>query len=763
VKTLKRVFSYTVPLVRFFHGLIRVIAQSSNMIPSTRRPVPLCRRADLIVERIMYQRGNYYVVKDPISLKYYRFDPEHYRVLELLDGTKSLDDIRTQLLVDFPYVRVSLADLHGVVADLHTKGIVYSDRPGQGFVMLERRKDERRKRWLSVAQNILSLRLPGWDPEWTLARLHPLIAWLYRPWGVTLQVSIVAAAYLLLAMQFETFQQNLPEFKQFFGWPNLIYMYLTLAATKVLHELGHGLTCRHFGGECHEIGVIFLVFSPTMYCDVSDSWMLPSKWQRIAIGAAGMWVESVISSVALFVWWFTHPGLLHHLCLNIFFISTVSTVVFNANPLMRYDGYYMLSDLLEIPNLAEKSRTLLRNAFARECLGIETRENAFMPERGRGWLILYAVASTAYRWLVLFGITLFLYTVLKPYELQSIGIALAVSSAAGIVISLIVTVVRIITAPRNKPLSLPRMAATLLVVAAVVALALTIPLPLHVEAPFLIEPHQVRHVYAAVPGTLAEILVKPGDTVARGVLLMRLADPEKERQYRDIVAQYQAQKYEVEKHRASHDAAKLSVAREQLQSFETQMKDYEHQLEQLKIIAPVAGTVVAVRREVEPKHKSDALELHGWHGTPLDVENIGCLLEPRTPVLSIAPDDRFQAVLLVDQADREDVVVGGRVEIKFDHLPTVVYEGTIGAVAERHSDFAPGQLSNKAGGELPTVTDPQGRERLTSIAYEATVLLDEESALLRAGMRGRSRFLVGHRSAWQWTWRWITHTFHFRL
>ena len=132
-------------------------------------------------------------------------------------------------------------------------------------------------------------------------------------------------------------------------------------------------------------------------------------------------------------------------------------------------------------------------------------------------------------------------------------------------------------------------------------------------------------------------------------------------------------------------------------------------------------------------------------------------------MLSIAPDRRFQAVLLVDQADRADIDVGRLVEIKFDHLPNEVYEGKVEKISARHVEFAPGPLSNKAGGDLPTVTDHQGRERLTSIAYEATVLLDEESALLRAGMRGRSRFLVGHRSAWQWTWRWITHTFHFRL
>jgi putative peptide zinc metalloprotease protein len=733
------------------------------MVPSTRRPVPLCRRADLVVERIMYQRGNYYVVKDPISLTYYRFDPEHYRVLELLDGTRSLDDIRTQLLVDFPYVRVTLSDLHGVVADLHSKGIVYSDRPGQGHVMLERRKTARRKKWLSTAQNILCLRLPGWDPEWTLAWLHPLVAPLFRPWAISLQIALIAASYVLLATQFDAFRENLPEFKQFFGWPNLIYMYLTLAATKILHELGHGLTCRHFGGECHEIGVIFLVFSPTLYCDVSDSWMLPNKWQRIAIGAAGMWVESVLSSIALFIWWFTHPGLLHHLCLNVFFVSTVSTVIFNANPLMRYDGYYMLSDFLEIPNLADKARTMLRNAFARECLGIETRENVFMPERGRFWLIAYAIASTAYRWLVLFGITLFLYTVLKPYDLQSIGVTLAVSSIAGIVISLIVNVTKIITAPRNKPLSRNRIAATLFVVASAAAMALAIPLPWHVEAPFLIEPHNVKPVYANVAGTLVEICVKPGDDVEQGDLLLRLEDPDKERQFLELETQYRSAQIEVKKQRGN--TPKQVVARQQLQSLEDQLADYRRQLAELKITAPDSGKVVAVARERDPKHKSAEMELYHWHGTPLERENLGCRIEARTPVLSIAPDpdERFQAVLLVDQADREDIKAGDRVEIKFDHLPAEVFEGTIDNVAERHTEFAPAQLSNKAQGELPTVTDPKGRERLTSIAYEATVLLDRDSALLRAGMRGRSRFLVGHRSAWQWTWRWITHTFHFRL
>ncbi len=740
-----------------------MITETSSLMPSTRRPVPLYRRADLVVERIDFQHGGYFVVKDPLALKYYRLGPEHYRVLELLDGTRSLEEVRERLLAEFPYVRPSLGELQLVVIDLHSKGLVYSGRPGQGQVLLDRRKETRRKQIMSLAGNILSLRLPGWDPEVTLAWLYPFVRCLYRPGFVVVQLAIVAVAYLMLASQFDTFRSKLPEFKQFFGWPNLIYLYLTIGGMKVLHELGHGMTCRHYGGECHEIGVILLVFSPTLYCDVSDSWMLKNKWQRIAIGAAGMWVESVLSSVALIAWWFTHPGLLHHLCLNIFFISSVSTVLFNANPLMRYDGYYMLSDYLEIPNLSEKARTLLQNAFAGTCLGVETKEDAFMPQRGREWLVTYAVASTVYRWLVLFGITLFLYTVLKPYKLQSIGVTLAWFSLAGIVGTLLTGVVRIIKTPRNKPLSRRRIAASLAVVGAVAAAVATVPLPLHVYSPFLIEPHQVAHVYSTVPGTMAEIRVRPGDKVSRGDVLIQLIDRDKERLYNDLLTQFQTQEIEVEKQRKLEQAGKMEIARQQLQSLELQIKDYQNQLQQLTVTAPIDGTVIAPPRVAEPKDVATAFELHVWSGTPLDPQNQGALVEARTHLCSIAPDNLYQAVLLVDQSDRRDIHAEQKVQIKFDHLPEQVFEGTIDAIAERHAEFAPGTLSNKAGGVLPTVTDPQGRERLTSVAYEATVLLDEHGGRLCAGMRGNSRFLVGHRSPWNWVWRWYRNTFNFRL
>ena len=169
-------------------------------------------------------------------------------------------------------------------------------------------------------------------------------------------------ALLLITVQFDVFRSRLPSFHQFFGnWENWLVMGIVMAGAKVLHEFGHGLSCKHFGGECHELGFMLLVFTPALYCNVSDSWMLPSKWHRAAIGAAGMYVEMVLASIATFIWWFTdRTTLLNQVCLSLMFICSVSTLLFNGNPLLRFDGYYILMDLIEIPNLRQKSTEVLK-------------------------------------------------------------------------------------------------------------------------------------------------------------------------------------------------------------------------------------------------------------------------------------------------------------------------------------------------------------------------------------------------------------------
>ncbi|RMG34255.1 MAG: HlyD family efflux transporter periplasmic adaptor subunit [Planctomycetota bacterium] len=738
-------------------------AAQSTMVPSTQRPIPLIARPDLVFKRIEYLGVGYWVVKEPVGLKYYRLQPEQYHCLMLLDGKRNLEQLRDELLRRLPTIRLQLSDIQQLVTDLHEKGLVYSVRPGQGEALLKKREKERAKRLWETLRSLLYLRLPGWDPERTLTAIYPFFRWMFAPWAVGLTILTVLGAWVLLAVNFHQFRSQLPEFQSFFGWPNLLYLWLTLAVCKIIHEFGHGLACKHFGGECHEMGVLLLVFSPCLYCDVTDSWMMKNKWHRIAIGGAGMYIEVLLSAIAVFVWWNTNQGLIHNLALNVFFVTTITTVIFNANPLMRFDGYYMLADFLEIPNLRPKADRLLRETFAWYCLGIESKPDPFMPETGRFWFGLFAVSAWLYRWVIVASISVFLYTVLKPWGLQSIGITLLVVSLLTIVGNMVYNLYQIISAPRIEPMSRPKIAATLAVATLLVVGILAIPIPWHIEAMFIIEPHDVHHVYTATAGFVKEVHVEPGRFVRAGQLLVELQNPEMQDELERMKAERRVQQVEVELFKAVGDQSSLAVAQERLRTLEEQIAEYERQLAELEVRAPIAGRVIAPPRAQEPPVEQLRSSLSAWYGTPLDPRNRSALLEPRTHICSIAPDDRFQAILLVDQADRNDLKIGQRVELRFDHLPDRTYEGVVEDISERHLEFVPELLSNKLGGEVPTVTDAQGRERLLSIAYQTTVLVSQDTPLLRTGLRGRARFLVDTRTIGQWIWRFIRQTFLFRL
>ena len=214
---------------------------------------------------------------------------------------------------------------------------------------------------------------------------------------------------------------------------------------------------------------------------------------------------------------------------------------------------------------------------------------------------------------------------------------------------------------------------------------------------------------------------------------------------------------------ALQDNLQKQITQEKLDSMRTRIKNIEKQMAQLTISAPLSGRVVAPPRIARPKLDLLRNQLATFHGTPLDPRNANCFLEERTHLLSIAPNERLVAILLLDQGDRNDVFIGQVVEIMFEHLPDRTYSGTIEKISVGNEEFAPQALSNKGGGELSTVTDASGREKLTSTAYQATVLLNEDAQLLKAGMRGKTRFVVDRRSAKDWIWRYILRTFHFRL
>ena len=178
---------------------------------------------------------------------------------------------------------------------------------------------------------------------------------------------------------------------------------------------------------------MILVLTPCLYCNVSDSWMLPSKWKRAAIGVAGVFVECTLAAICTWIWWFTKENMLHYICLNVMFLSSVSTIIFNINPLLRYDGYYILSDILEIPNLRQKATKIMSQKASEWFLGMEPQEDPFLPKRNQFWFALFTVASVAYRWVVMTSILFFVWRFFDSYGLKVVAQCIAAMSIFGLV------------------------------------------------------------------------------------------------------------------------------------------------------------------------------------------------------------------------------------------------------------------------------------------------------------------------------------------
>ena len=280
-----------------------------------------------------------WVIKDPISLRYFQFSDSEFSIFRWLDGKRTLNEIVSAFNKRFAPRRLSHHELRGFVDGLHQSGLVHFKSSDQGNRLWERGNRQRFEQRLAAFANPLAIRLPGINPlhlvDWLYRRCRWCFSW-YAGLAAAMLVTVAAATF---ATRSDEFIARLPTIDAFLSPANLIALAIALAIVKVLHELGHALTCRHFGGDCHEIGVMLLVFTPCLYCDVTDAWKLSNRWHRIAISAAGMIVEVVLASICGLLWWATDSGVVNSLLLNVVVVCSVGTVLVNANPLLRYDGY----------------------------------------------------------------------------------------------------------------------------------------------------------------------------------------------------------------------------------------------------------------------------------------------------------------------------------------------------------------------------------------------------------------------------------------
>jgi putative peptide zinc metalloprotease protein len=751
-----------------------MVSLHDSLLSSSARKLRIRMRPDLSARRHHYLGRNYWIVKDPIGLNYYRFQQEEYAILQMLDGDTSMDEIKERFEAEYPPQKITLDELQQFLGMLHRSGLVIAAVGGQGQQLLKRCRERRRKELLAALANVLCIRFKGFDPERFLTWLYPKVRWFFKPATVVLCILFMLSAVTLVTVQFSTVRARLPAFHDFFNFANGLWLLLTLGVIKVIHEFGHGLTCKHFGGECHEMGVMVLVLTPCLYCNVSDSWMLPNKWHRAAIGAGGMYVELVVAAVATWVWWFTstQPGLLNHLCLNAMFVASVTTVIFNANPLLRYDGYYILADLSEIPNLRQKATSILGRKAGEWMLGLEPPEDPFLPERNQVFFALYSVAATIYRWVVLFSILFFLYHVFKPYGLEKIGELIALASLWGLIGMPLYQLGKYLHVPgRFDKVKKPRMIASVVIVAGLLAAVFWVPLPHSVMSAMTVQPREPDKVYVDVAegGRLAEVCVVADQHVEPGQVLARLENHDLDLEVAKLkakVAECDAQLDTLRRHdasdaRAASEVPEVEKARE---TAEKELKKKQDDQERLVLRAQRSGTVLPPPAVPPPKADDMEGQLPSWSGTPLDPQNKGAYLKEGVLFCLVGDPRQFEAILVIDQVDFNFVHVGQTADLKFDELPFDTLSGTIDLKSLDNLKITPKALSAKEGGDVASKPDPgTGAEVPQSTSYQARVPLDDPEGVLRLGLRGRAKIHADGMPLGDRLWRLVVHTFNFKL
>ncbi len=527
----------------------------------------------------------WYVLRDPFNNRFFRVRPEAWELIARLDPQHTVEEVWLAELERNPEDAPGQEDVVELLSQLSRSNLLYFDNAADAeglFNRYQQRKDkERRSKLLSF----ISFRIPVVDPDRFLKDWAPRLGFLFGLPGLLLWLALIVSSLLPLS---DRSAQLMDQANGVLSPGNLLWLYVAMALVKTLHELGHGLVCRYYGGEIHTFGLMFIVFMPLPYVDATSSWALRSQHHRAWVGAAGMVVELAVAAIAAWVWAYTAPGIVNSVAYNMMFVASISTLLFNANPLLRFDGYYILSDLLDVPNLYTRSRNLLTFWFERYLAGCKHLSSPAYSRSEAGWLALFGVLSSVYKLIVFVGITLF---VADSYLLLGMLMAVAL-----VVMTLVIPPFRLlgylagskrIAGHRQRTVFV-----TLLLFALLFLPLALIPVEDSFRAEGVVEASEYREVTSMAEGYLASFAVESGSRVQAGDLLIQLDNPTLALRIRQAKAQLEETRLRI--HQARSQAwSDVDPLLQREEEALIRLQDLESRRDELHLVAPISGIWIA--------------------------------------------------------------------------------------------------------------------------------------------------------------------------
>lgn len=668
------------------------------------------------VQRQRFGGSDWYVLQDRFTQRFFRLTPQAWRFVSRLSPRRTVDEAWRDALEQFPEDAPSQHEVIQLLGQLHQSNLLYFRSQPDSAEIFDRYRQFRQRELYGKLLGFLYLRIPLWNPNDWLNRIGPLTRAMVSGPAALIWLIVVALGG---KATLENWSQVADQSQGILALDNLVWLYVCMACMKVLHELAHAFVCKRFGGEVHIFGVMLLVLAPLPYVDATASWAFRSRFERALVGAVGVLSELFMAAVGAIVWANTGPGLVHTLAFNVMVLGSVSSLLFNGNPLLRFDAYYVLCDLVDIPNLYQRANQQWLYFADHYLLGTRDTKSPAIDQREWWWLTGYGGISFVYRMMV---IALVLEYVADQWFL--LGVVFAITTLIMVVAVPLAKVFGHLSGPavaRNRTRAI---AAALIGLAIPVFLFSLFPWRNAIRAPGVVESVSANSVVMGTAGRLASLHVRNGDRVEQGKLIAELRNPELESDIR-LVGEQITEAQLLRNQALANAPADVQALERRIVMLKERQVELEFRSAQLRVFARHAGTFVA------PKATE---RLGSWmqRGEPLgevvDLENL-----------------RFVAVVTQHQANELFASPFAQVAIRLHgQVDREQQSGEFNVLPYQRQRLASAALGWSGGGSIPVKQDDQRGEIAAEPFFEIRVKLDPDAIDLLAlsGTSGQMRIAL---------------------
>lgn len=700
-------------------------------------------RPDVNIRRQVYWGTPWYILSEPDNNAHFRLARGGYAFVSMLDGKRTVQEIWEICQDGGDDEALTQGEVIALLGRLHSAGLLLMDLTGDTENLLRRRQEKRLKKLGSTLSSFLFLRIPIWAPDAFFTRWQHVGSMAFKPFGLVIWLIFLMLAARALAVNWNMFVM---EARQTLNPSNLLWLYAVIILAKIVHECGHAFACKYFTakdglvGDVHSMGIMLLLFAPVPYVDVSSTVQIRSRWRRAAIGLAGVYCELFLAFIATLVWANTAENTsLHLLARNCLIITSVTTLLFNINPLLRFDGYFVFSDLMALPNLYQRSQAYVVYLFKRYLLGVGKAVTVVHKKNEKILYPIYAVAAFLYR----IVITVSIFLILED-NFATLGVLLASSLfALWFGLPAIKGLAYLLNGPELSGMREKALIRFSLAIGVLAVLLLGIPVESAVVAEGVVESRNQHLIFAEVEGTLSAFAETDTAVIKGKTPIISIDNP-------GLMAELQRMALSVAVARArfehAHDKGDTNAAGMYALEFRASLQQLEIlrlQATKQRINAPAEGIWVA----------PDLTRRHGkWIGKG---DMLGSIYSPANLRLRVAVDQFDAARLFAEPVQRAEFSVSGRMDIRSSQGKLFAAKAeSAPAPAGRRELFHP-SLAVQAGGDTATTQGPRG-ETLTINHFFEMRLLPEPDAVpdLSPGQKVLVRLVFGEQSlGLQWVRR----------